>query len=350
LVARREVHRAARRRTVAKQLRKTTVERPTQVQTKLPKEGADGPTLNLLVVFLIAVFLIAAMSLAATLGHALIPRRVLAAGRRMTALAARGVTHGVDAGRPASQPDAPPHRRTEERHSPNQNAPPVAVPNPVNGSEVDAVLAVGYVSSPDAPAPGSAVPPQIAAIDEICKRHGWKLTEIVRDASLPKEGENSRGLAYALERLPRERPSCLVVDKLRGLGDSPAALGRSLRWLRGRRVRLVAVDADLDTGTEEGSLAANALISVGDFGEGTAAQPAVRDLPELREHILAMRSSGMTLQAIADRLNAEGVPTLRGGKLWRPSSVQVALGYRRPGQPRVTVALGQGEIRARKER
>jgi hypothetical protein len=40
----------------------------------------------------------------------------------------------------------------------------------------------------------------------------------------------------------------------------------------------------------------------------------------------------MTLQAIADRLNAEGVPTLRGGRQWRPSSVQAAVGYRRPGQ------------------
>jgi hypothetical protein len=39
----------------------------------------------------------------------------------------------------------------------------------------------------------------------------------------------------------------------------------------------------------------------------------------------------MTLQAIADQLNAEGVPTLRGGAMWRPSSVQAALGYRRPG-------------------
>jgi hypothetical protein len=38
----------------------------------------------------------------------------------------------------------------------------------------------------------------------------------------------------------------------------------------------------------------------------------------------------MTLQAIADQLNAEGVPTLRGGAMWRPSSVQAALGYRRP--------------------
>jgi hypothetical protein len=43
-----------------------------------------------------------------------------------------------------------------------------------------------------------------------------------------------------------------------------------------------------------------------------------------------MRSAGMTLQAIADRLNEEGVPTLRGGREWRPSSVQVAAGYRRP--------------------
>ena len=38
----------------------------------------------------------------------------------------------------------------------------------------------------------------------------------------------------------------------------------------------------------------------------------------------------MTLQAIADTLNAEGVPTLRGGAQWRPSSVQSAVGYKRP--------------------
>jgi hypothetical protein len=38
----------------------------------------------------------------------------------------------------------------------------------------------------------------------------------------------------------------------------------------------------------------------------------------------------MTLQAIADALNEDGVPTLRGGAKWRPSSVQSALGYKRP--------------------
>ena len=42
----------------------------------------------------------------------------------------------------------------------------------------------------------------------------------------------------------------------------------------------------------------------------------------------------MTLQAIADKLNDEGVATLRGGTHWRPSSVQAAAGYKRPGRVR----------------
>ena len=56
----------------------------------------------------------------------------------------------------------------------------------------------------------------------------------------------------------------------------------------------------------------------------------VPDAPPLDQHIARMRNGGMTLQAIADALNAEGVPTLRGGATWRPSSVQRATGYRRP--------------------
>jgi peptidoglycan hydrolase-like protein with peptidoglycan-binding domain len=57
---------------------------------------------------------------------------------------------------------------------------------------------------------------------------------------------------------------------------------------------------------------------------------AVKDRPELLERITAMREANLSLQQIADQLNAEDVPTLRGGRQWRPSSIQVALGYRRP--------------------
>ena len=42
-----------------------------------------------------------------------------------------------------------------------------------------------------------------------------------------------------------------------------------------------------------------------------------------------MSADGLTLQAIADALNEEGVPTPRGGAKWRPSSVQTAAGYKR---------------------
>jgi hypothetical protein len=47
-----------------------------------------------------------------------------------------------------------------------------------------------------------------------------------------------------------------------------------------------------------------------------------------------MHADGKTLQAIADELNAQGVPTIRGGAHWRPSSVQAATGYNCPGRVR----------------
>ena len=65
---------------------------------------------------------------------------------------------------------------------------------------------------------------------------------------------------------------------------------------------------------------------------GPISRPSVNDVPALKEWIAELRASGLTLQAIADRLNEEGVPTLRGGEKWRPSSVQTAAGYRRPHQ------------------
>jgi hypothetical protein len=72
-------------------------------------------------------------------------------------------------------------------------------------------------------------------------------------------------------------------------------------------------------------------------------RPSVNDRPELREQIVKMRADGMTLQAIVDRLNADGVATLRGGAEWRPSSVQAALGYRRP-TARVTRARAETHV------
>jgi hypothetical protein len=74
--------------------------------------------------------------------------------------------------------------------------------------------------------------------------------------------------------------------------------------------------------------------------ERSPARMGPDDRQQVRDRIAAMRGDGMTLQAIADQLNREDVPTLGGGILWRPSSVHYAAGYRRPRR-RVSAAASK---------
>ena len=138
-----------------------------------------------------------------------------------------------------------------------------------------------------------------------------------------------------------------MVPRLDRLTRSAANLGALIRLLDDRNARLIVVDIDLDTKTEEGRLAADALVKVGGLERTrleqrtrkgleaardrrrSSGRPAVADRPSLKQRIADMRASGMTLQAIADTLNDEGIPTVRGGAEWRPSSVQAAAGYKR---------------------
>ena len=218
------------------------------------------------------------------------------------------------------------------------------------GTSQNGISAVGYATVPkEGQGGGALVREQAAAIEALCQRNGWRLLELVRDVEEPRvKGLDRPGLTYALERVASGEAACLVVSQLRRLSPSAADLGRILESIARNGGRLVALDLEVDTAMPAGRKAANVLISVGAaerdrVGERTRkgleaarakgqriGRPAVEDVPELKERIAAMRARGMTLQAIADRLNAEGVPTIRGGERWRPSSVQAAVGYRRP--------------------
>jgi hypothetical protein len=345
-VAHHEDDKWAIRRVLAKLPPKTTMRPSALSLSKLPPEDSHEPDLNLLVLVVIA----ATALVIAILAQPLARRRALASEGRGIAAPRGAFLPGPSTRHAAKWADARPRRPAQEGKQSNPISPPFTTPRIVDTGEANAVRAVGYVSGPDPGAlAGPSVRKQIAAIDEVCDRRRLELTEIVRDVRLPTGQGDSQALAYALDRLAEEKPSCLVVAELGQLSVSAAELGRIVQSLRERDVGLVAVDADLDTRTGEGRLAADALIAVSELNHGRTGRTAVHDLPALKKHILAMRSSGMTLQAIADRLNAEGVPTLRGGKLWRPSSVQVALGYRRPGQGRKAGSLPNGQIRSRKE-
>ena len=209
---------------------------------------------------------------------------------------------------------------------------------------------IGYVSVPEAEQlDRELLNRQTAAIHRLCHQRGWTLVEVVRDVEAAKNTSRERaGLRYALELVAGGDADCLAVSQLRRLSPSAAAMGSILRSIAASRARLVALDLGLDTATPEGRKAANVLIAMSGWERERVAErtrkglqaarakgvpisrPAVEDVPVLKQWIAAMRAQGMTLQAISDRLNQDRVPTLRGGKEWRPSSVQAAAGYRRP--------------------
>ena len=101
-------------------------------------------------------------------------------------------------------------------------------------------------------------------------------------------------------------------------------------------------DLDLDTSTPAGEMAANIIISGSQYerrlisqrtrdalaakrarGERLGAAPA---LPlEVTRRIISERANGLTFQAIADGLMAEGISTARGKTRWFPATIKAVL-------------------------
>jgi DNA invertase Pin-like site-specific DNA recombinase len=207
--------------------------------------------------------------------------------------------------------------------------------------------AIGYLTVPTDPRSNQAR----ASSDFIaaaCARSGWNLVEVVRDRENGRVLERP-GLRYALERIASQEANALVIGELERLSRSIVDLGALMAWFRDTDATLVALDLRIDTSTREGYHVATTLIALGNWeheriarrtrsglaevranGQPTG-RPAVSDRPELVQRISEMRAANLSLRAIAEQLNAEQIPTLRGGKEWRPSSIQAALGYRRPG-------------------
>ncbi len=132
------------------------------------------------------------------------------------------------------------------------------------------------------------------------------------------------------------------------LSRSLADLLAVVEWLDAADAVFVALDLGADSTTPAGRMMLHMLGVLAEFERDRTLErtidalaalrangqsisgPSVVDRPELAERIVSMRAKGRTFRAIADVLNAEGVPTMRGGTEWRVSSVQAATGYRRP--------------------
>jgi hypothetical protein len=181
----------------------------------------------------------------------------------------------------------------------------------------------------------------------------WLIAEATRrgfDLEILSEGDgvsarkmmNRPILMATLDALDRGEAGALMVKKLdrlaRNVADFLTILDRSRRgnWA------LIIGDLDIDTSTPMGEAMATisatfAQLERAKIAERTRdalahkkAQGVVLGRPvvlaeEVSLRVLDLRQAGASLQAIADTLNLEQVPTAHNGAKWYPSSVSKVL-------------------------
>jgi DNA invertase Pin-like site-specific DNA recombinase len=221
------------------------------------------------------------------------------------------------------------------------------------------VLGYVRVSTHEQAMSGLGLAAQRSAIEAACSARGWALRAVVDDDGASGRSLDRPGIQEALRGLLAGTASCLMVSKLDRLTRSVGDLAALVAWTEANRLTLVALDLGVDTSTPGGRLIANVFASVAEWEREMAAarttdalaalraqgrpisRPAVVDVDggRLAQRIAAMRSSGLTYQGIADTLNAEGQPTLRGASSWGVSAVRGACGYQRPPRARQAPSL-----------
>jgi DNA invertase Pin-like site-specific DNA recombinase len=203
------------------------------------------------------------------------------------------------------------------------------------------------VSTNEQACSGAGVEVQRASIATAVEQHGYELVETFEDAGWSAKDLNRPGIEAALSMLEDGTADGLIVSKLDRLSRSLLDFASLMERSRKHGWTLIVLDLGLDLSTPAGEMLANVLATFAQFerrliGQRTRDALAVkraegvklgrpRVVPdEVVERIVAERAAGATLQAIADGLTADGVPTARGGSKWWVSSVTAVLDYGSP--------------------
>ncbi len=174
------------------------------------------------------------------------------------------------------------------------------------------------------------------------RAHDDQLVGIFTDTASGKSLARRPGLEEALALLEGGGAAALIVSKLDRLSRSTKDFASLMERAQKRGWAPVVLDLGVDATTPAGELVASVMVSVAQWErraigqrtkEALAAKKAQgatlgrpRQLPErVRKRIRRMRERGMTLRAIADDLNAKGVPTAQGGAKWHASTVHKVL-------------------------
>jgi DNA invertase Pin-like site-specific DNA recombinase len=210
---------------------------------------------------------------------------------------------------------------------------------------------VGYtrVSTAEQAESGGGLEAQRRAITAECERRGWELVAIHEDAGA--SGKSMRGrpaLAAAIAAVESKEAAGIVVSKLDRLSRSLLDFASIIVRANKAGWNLVALDLGVDLSTPSGKFIANVMASAAQWErelisqrtrDGIAAKAAAGTLrgklgrpseiaPTTEQRIVKLRHGGDSMQQIADRLNAESVPTARPGSAWHASTVKRVLDRR----------------------
>jgi DNA invertase Pin-like site-specific DNA recombinase len=198
----------------------------------------------------------------------------------------------------------------------------------------------GYVrvSTEEQAGSGLGMSAQRAAIEQACEARGWRLGEMFEDTASGRTMGRRPGLASALDAVASGSVDGLVVAKLDRLSRSLLDFAGLMERSRTEGWSLVALDLGVDTSTPQGELMATVLASFAQFERRLIGQRTKDALAELKAsgvqlgrprlvnddivaYIQQLRADGLTMRQVADRLNAENVPTGTGSGQWFGSTV-----------------------------
>lgn len=186
---------------------------------------------------------------------------------------------------------------------------------------------------------GLSLEAQRRKIEAYCEATGATLVAIEEDSLETSKSLDRPALNSLLERLARGEADGLVVAKLDRLTRRLPDLLRLVETFEARHWSLASVAETIDTSTAAGRLVVNMLGVIGQWERETIGERTRDALASLKargvrlgrktvprnasvvSQLQVWRGEGLTFGAIAERANAEALPTLRGGA-WYPTTVQ----------------------------